>query len=248
MPLSAKGKLMSELFKELAYTQTPIGEISLRRRRQLSLDVDVYEIKIDDNFLMSSLFTKAEEELANLGLAPLADKSGLEVVIGGLGLGYTAQAALAHDNVGELIVVEAIQPVIDWHHEGLMPLGAELSADERCRMVQGDFFALSKGAGFDPDNAGRQFDAVLLDIDHAPDYTLHDSHGWFYTKDGLARLAEHLKPGGVFALWSNDPPEDGFMEKLAAVFDDAQGHVITFPNPLRDCDETNSVYVARKRQ
>lgn len=237
---------MSALFEELAYTKTPIGEISLRRRRVLSLDVDVYEIKIDDNFLMSSMFTAAEEELANLGLAPLAEKNGLEIVIGGLGLGYTAQAALAHENVGEVLVVEAIQPVIDWHHEELMPLGAELSADKRCRMVQGDFFALSKGEGFDPDAPGRKFDAVLLDIDHAPDYTLHDSHGWFYTRGGLARLAEHLKDGGVFALWSNDPPEDGFMANLAAVFDDAQAHVITFPNPLRGCNETNTVYVGRK--
>lgn len=236
---------MSELFKELAYTQTPIGEISLRRRRVLALDVDVYEIKIDDNFLMSSMFTAAEEELANLGLAPLADKSGLEVVIGGLGLGYTAQAALAHDNIGELLVVEAIQPVIDWHVEELMPLGAELSADPRCRFVQGDFFALSKDAGFDPDAPGRGFDAILLDIDHAPDHTLHDSHGWFYTRDGLARLRQHLKPGGVFALWSNDPPEDGFMAELDAAFDTAEAHVITFPNPLRGCDETNTVYVAR---
>src|SRR5512141_1674504 len=106
---------MSRLFEELGYRQTPIGALSLRRRRELSLGVDVFEIKLGDEFLMSSLFTASEIALARLGLAALVrpkSNAALDVVVGGLGLGYTAQAVLEHSTVGSLIVVEALQPVI----------------------------------------------------------------------------------------------------------------------------------------
>src|SRR5471032_1026615 len=109
---------MSLYFEELDYRLTPIGALSLRRRRELSLGVDVFEIKLGDEFLMSSLFTASEIALARLGLAGLpgqgsGQESGdaLDVVVGGLGLGYTAQAVLEHKTVGSLIVVEALQPV-----------------------------------------------------------------------------------------------------------------------------------------
>ena len=84
---------MSRRFEELAFSETPMGELTLRRRRDPQLGVDVYEVKLGDEFLMSSLFTVAEVELARLGLAPV-DGTDLDVVVGGLGLGYTARAAL----------------------------------------------------------------------------------------------------------------------------------------------------------
>src|SRR5664280_457085 len=117
---------MSRLFEELDYRQTPIGALSLRRRREPSLGVDVFEIKLGDEFLMSSLFTASEIALARLGLAALVRQDpnkALAVVVGGLGLGYTAQAVLEHPTVSSLVVVEALQPVIDWHVAGLVPLG-----------------------------------------------------------------------------------------------------------------------------
>ena len=154
---------MSGLFEELDYRPTPIGPISLRRRKELRLDIDVFEIKLGDEFLMSSLFTASEIALARLGLAALAGDD-LAVVVGGLGLGYTAQAVLEDDKVGALVVVEAFEPVIDWHREGLVPLGPALTGDPRCRLVQGDFFALAASdAGFDPDAPGRKFNAVLVE-------------------------------------------------------------------------------------
>ena len=93
----------------------------------------------------------------------------LDVVVGGLGLGYTARAVLENAGVRSLIVVDALAEVIEWHEQGLLPLGKELTGDPRCRLVNGDFFAMSHSAeGFDHRSQGRRFDAVLVDIDHSP--------------------------------------------------------------------------------
>lgn len=235
---------MSGLFEELDYRPTPLGALSLRRRRDPSLGIDVYEIKLGDAFLMSSLFTAAEIELARLGLAERTG-TGLDVVVGGLGLGYTAAAVLEDARVRSLLVVEALAEVIEWHEEGLLPLGASLASDPRCRLVRGDFFAMLAGPGLDPAAPGRRFDAVLVDIDHSPRDVLHPSHAALYTPEGLRRVASHLHPGGVFALWSNDPPDAAFEAALAGVFAASRAHVVTFRNPLQDREAANTVYVAR---
>ncbi|MEC5293316.1 spermidine synthase [Aurantimonas sp. C2-6-R+9] len=236
---------MSVYFEELDYRPTPIGALSLRRRRQLSLGVDVFEIKLGDEFLMSSLFTASEIALARLGLAAVAGDS-LDVVVGGLGLGYTAQAVLEHDAVGSLIVVEMLDAVIDWHRTELLPLGPELVADDRCRLVQGDFFAIAGGGdGFDPDAPGRRFDAILVDIDHSPDALLDDRSTSFYRPEGFRALAVHIKPGGIFGLWSNDKPDQSFTDRLSSVFAEAWAEPVTFHNPLQDRPFTQTVYLAR---
>ncbi|MER7892958.1 spermidine synthase [Micromonospora sp. NPDC094482] len=236
---------MGARFEELAWRETPIGAISLRRRRDPALQVEVYEVKLDDEFLMSSLFPVAEIELARLGLAPLPGGD-LDVVVGGLGLGYTARTALADDRVGSLLVVEAIEDVIDWHQRGLLPFAAGLADDPRTRFVHADFFAAAARDGFDPDRPGRRFHAVLLDVDHSPRNLLDPGHAAFYTPDGLRRLAEHLHPGGVFALWSDDPPDPDFQRSLAAVFATSRAHVVPFANPLTGGESANTVYVAQR--
>lgn len=237
---------MSVYFEELDFRPTPMGVLSLRRRRHLTSGLDIYEIKLGDEFLMSSQFTAAEVELARLGLAAL-DRTEIDVVVGGLGLGYTAQAALENRGVRSLIVVDALAEVIEWHEQGLLPLGKQLTGDPRCRLVNGDFFAMSHSvAGFDPDMPGRRFDAVLVDIDHSPRNLLHPRHAALYGREGLERLAEHLHPGGVFALWSNDPPDDAFNAVLASVFATCDAHVVTFDNSFGDHDASNTVYVGVK--
>jgi spermidine synthase len=232
-------------FEELAWRETPIGAISLRRRHDPALDIEVYEVKLDDEFLMSSLFPVAEIELARLGLAPLSG-DGLDVVVGGLGLGYTARTALEDPRVRSLVVVETIEDVIDWHRRGLLPFAAGLATDPRTRFVRADFFAATAGDGFDPDTADRRFHAILLDVDHSPRHVLHPSHAAFYTPNGLRRLAGHLHPDGVFALWSNDPPDPDFQRVLTEVFPTSLAHVVRFPNPLQGRESANTVYVARR--
>ena len=231
---------MSSRFEELAWQDTPIGEISLRRRLDPALQTEVYEVKLGDEFLMSSLFTVAEIALSRLGLAALTGTD-LDVVVGGLGLGYTAQAALDDDRVRSVLVVDAVDAVIDWHQRGLLPF-ADLGKDPRCRLLHGDFFALTATpAGYDE---GRQFDAVLLDVDHSPRHLLHPRHAPFYTADGLRQLARHLRPGGVFGLWSNDPPDEPFLSVLTTVFPTARAEVVEFDNPLQHRLSTNTIYLA----
>lgn len=232
---------MALRIEELDWADTPIGVISLRRRHEPVVGHDVYEVKIDDEFLMSSLFTVVEQELAHLGLAQVAG-SGLEVLVGGLGLGYTLRAALEDDRVAQVQVVEAVAAVIDWHRRDLLPDTVGLAADPRCELVLADFFAMM-AAGRTPQPT---YDAVLLDIDHSPQNLLHPSHGAFYSSDGLRRLASHLSPDGVFALWSDDPPDPVFEAALDEVFVEVATHVVSFANPLTQGESASTVYVARK--
>lgn len=234
---------MKKVFEELDYQRTSLGELTLRRRSVAMLgDLDVFEVKLGDSFLMSSMFHAVEEAVADLGLREL-DGGGWNVVVGGLGLGYTAVAALAHANVRSLAIVEYLQPVIDWHRRGLVPLGEKIASDPRCRIVHGDFFALARTEqGF---SDGQRFHAVLLDIDHSPRNLLDASNARFYSADGLRKLGAHLHPGGVFAMWSDDPPDEGFLQLLRAGFATARAEVVTFPNPLLDRDSASTVYVAR---
>ena len=236
---------MGRHFEELDWQNTEMGEISLRRRLDRTVQLDVYEVKLGDEFLMSSLFPVAEIELARLGLAA-CDGDALEVVVGGLGLGYTAVTALEEPRVGSLVVVEALAPVIGWHEKHLLPDAASLTIDPRTRLQQGDFFALAGATdGFGPEEP-RLVHAVLLDIDHSPRHVLHPSHAAFYTVDGLRRLAGRLHPGGVFALWSNDPPDEAFQRVLAGVFAISDAHVVTFDNWRGERDASNTVYVGIK--
>jgi len=226
---------MSKRIEELDWQQTPIGEISLRRRIEPTLQREVFEVKLGDEYLMSSLFTVAEIALASLGLAACSDPS--DVVVGGLGLGYTARAVLDDPRVQSLQVIEALDAVISWHTGGLLPVNL---MDPRCELVQGDFFALA-GLGGLP-----ECDALLVDIDHTPRHVLHPSHAGFYSEQGLAPVVDCLRPGGVFALWSDDPPDPDFLIVLEGCFSRVEAHLIAFDNPLTGGESSNSVYVARR--
>ena len=237
----------SPLFEELDYRQTVLGELILRRRRILKLDRDVVEVILNDEHLMSDMFTASEIALATLPLARMADDAAPDILVGWLGLGYTAEAVLADARVASLTVIDYLAPIIEWHRAGLLPMGRRVADDPRCRLLEGDFFALARGeTGFDPATPGRQFDGIFLDIDHSPDFHLNPSHADFYGEEGLHRLMASLRPGGVFALWSNDAPDDGFTARLAAVFASAHAEEVVFPNPLMEEDCTQTVYMGMR--
>ncbi|TQM90481.1 spermidine synthase [Roseinatronobacter monicus] len=235
---------MSQFFEELDYSVTQIGALSLRRRHDLRLGMDVFEIKLGDEFLMTSYFTASEIALARLGVSACQGTS-LDVLVGGLGLGYTAQAVLEHAAVKELVVVEFLEPVIEWHQSGILPMGNMLAEDTRCRLVQGDFFAMAASeTGFDATRPGKLFDVVLVDIDHTPEMLLDARSDSFYRPEGLAKVRKHLRPGGIFGLWSNDPTDQGFLSRLSQVFPSAWAEPVTFHNPLTNRPFTQTVYLA----
>lgn len=239
---------MPPLFEEIDSQASPLGEISLRKRRiPVFGDRDIYEVKLGEEFLMSSMFVEAEEALSTLGLAAVeGDK--LSVVVGGLGLGYTAVAALKDERIVELLVVDALDTVIGWHKDELVPLGKILNADARNRYVLGSFFDLATdpSTGFDPNSDGKKFDAILLDIDHSPTEFLNAANASFYTTENLGLMAEQLKPKGVFAMWSQNLPEESFEALLKTVFERVESHVVSFYNPFQGGESTNSVYVCVK--
>ena len=241
---------MDPLFEELDFQPTPLGDISLRRRTEPMLgDTLVYEIKLGDEFLMSSLFTEAECRLATLALDAL-EETRVDVVVGGLGLGYTAAAVLDSASIRSLTVIELLEPVVDWHRRGLVPNAQRIVSDPRCRLVRDDFFAIAAlpSAGFDRSADATPVHAVLLDIDHSPQHWLDAANRDFYTAAGLERLAAKLYPGGVFGLWSNDAPDAAFTRLLAGAFDSVQAHVVKFANPYTGGESSSTVYIASKRR
>ncbi|MGV8897110.1 MAG: spermidine synthase [Rhodoglobus sp.] len=229
---------MIRRFEELDWQSTPMGDLTLRRRTDAELGVEIFEVKLGEEFLMSSLFTVAEEELATLGLA-VAVGNELSVLVGGLGLGYTAIAALRDPRVGAMTVIDTMPAVIDWHERGLLPVSEALTSDPRTKLVLDDFFEVMR---HEPQ---ARYDAILLDVDHSPRHQLDPSHADLYTEGGLKLLARHLKDSGVFALWSDDPPDHKFMAIMRLVFPEPQAHVVDFDNPVTGGVSSNTVYVAR---
>jgi len=244
-------------FEELDYSMTPMGELILRRREILSLDrAEVYEVKLAGQFLMSSLVHDAEIALATRALS-VVNPTSCAVLVGGLGLGYTAKAALDCEHVESVTVIECLDRVIDWHRRGLVPLAGALTEDPRCSLVHGDFFAVVGSPGAVPDQSeqlsvpthtetgSRCFDAILLDIDHSPQCLLHPAHAAFYCAEGLRRLTDHLHPGGVFALWSADPPQPSLLDGLEQAFAGVDVFESAFRNPLLNVDDVNYIITAQ---
>jgi spermidine synthase len=240
-------------YEELERADTPFGEVVLSRRRLPGAgDRAAYEVKLAGALLMSSLVTDSERALATLALEPRGGaptrgsppggtEGGRRVLVGGLGLGYTAVAALDQPGVTAVEVMDLLPQVIGWHRRGLVPLGARLTQDPRCRLVEGDVFARLLAPP-----AGLPFDAVLLDVDHTPDALLRPEHGAFYGEEGLRRASRHLAPGGVLAIWSALAPDPRFTARLARVFAAAHAHAVSFWNANNDAEETNTVYVAAR--
>jgi len=225
----------------LAYEQTALGPLCLRRRLTVSDPPQVVtEITLNHEFLMSSLHTDSERALSEIPLSQLSG-DGLKVLIGGLGLGYTAHAALASQRVTRVEVVEFLPQVIRWLEEGLVPLASELNGDTRLVIAEGDIYARLLGPPKE-----LLYDAILIDVDHSPADQLWDCHSNFYTTAGIEHAANHLHPGGILALWSyaEHTPLLDAMQQVQALTD-VQAHSITYYNQHVHEEFTDWLYVAR---
>ena len=138
---------MSELNLEiLAYEESPLGPLCLRRRELLSQrGTFVTEVTLNHEFLMSSLYTDSERALAQTALQ-MHSGNDLQVLVGGLGLGYTAREAVLSQRVARVEVVELLPQVIDWLGRGLVPLSSELCGEQRLVVHQGDIYRRLAGS------------------------------------------------------------------------------------------------------
>ncbi len=224
----------------LAYEETPLGVLCLRKRQSLqNPEITVTEITLNHEFLMSSYYTESEQALSTIALEMHGGKD-LNILIGGLGLGYTANEALLSDKIQSVDVVELLPEVISWLDRGLVPLAQKLCSDKRLKVVEGDIYRrLAK-----PPH--KKFDVILIDVDHSPNDRLDTKIGQFYTTEGLKKAKEHLTEGGVLGVWSytEDPP---FADALRNVFDEVRIESVTFIHKFQNNEETTDwLFFSRK--
>ncbi len=221
----------------LAYENTPLGPLCLRRRELLSQPGTlVTEVTLNHEFLMSSLYTDSERALAEFALR-ICTESQLRVLVGGLGLGYTAWEVLKSTQVQTVEVVEYLPEVIQWLARDLLPLSSALNNESRLSVKQGDVYARLANPPTTP------FDAILIDVDHSPDERLDDSSGSFYTEPGIIAAKKHLTSEGVLGVWScaADPE---FEQALRNQFANVRVESVTYENQLVNERPTDWLYFA----
>ncbi|WP_369138564.1 spermidine synthase [Modestobacter versicolor] len=175
--------------QELGRASGAHGEVVLRRRGAVT------ELVVDGVFAMDDVDTSTERALATEALARCTGDR-LRVLVGGLGLGWTAATALADPRVAAVDVAELQAPLVGWARRGLLP--ALPLDDPRLALHVTDVAEALVAA------PGR-YDAVLLDVDNGPGFLVHGSNARLYAAAGLATALAALRPGGVLAIWSSDP-------------------------------------------
>lgn len=226
------------LFEILAYEPTDLGMLCLRRREVLhEPGTIVHEVTLNHEFLMSSYINASEKAVAEVALE-MHTGANLKVLVGGLGLGYTAHAALQSDRVTRCDVIEFLPQVIDWMRDGMVPLSEEMNADPRVNLIHGDVYATLVGP------CEREYDLVIIDVDHSPDEHLGTANAGFYTVRGLERAKQHLAPGGVMGIWSY-AESSPFLDALREVFREVKVEPVTVFNNLIECVQTDWLFFAR---
>ncbi|MGC5401507.1 spermidine synthase [Streptomyces sp. DT20] len=180
----------------------PYGEVVLRRRG------DDFEIIANGCFLMDTSDGRSERLLIDAALAALpADRPAPAVLIGGLGVGFSLARAAAEPRWGRIAVVEREQAIVDWHLGGpLAGISGEALADPRAAILTADLVTHLR-------TTTERYDALCLDIDNGPDWTVTEDNGNLYSPAGLADCLRCLTPGGVLAVWSAQPSAE-FEEAL----------------------------------
>ncbi len=218
---------------EIARAETQRGELVLRRRVSETA-ADVLELRVNGVFVMDTLETTSEIELAAQALDLVEQPS--TVLIGGLGLGFTLQRVLADARVERAVVVEIEEPLIEWMRNGTVPHGPAILADARVAVVNADIaMAIAE--------ARSTYDLVLLDVDNGPGYLVHEGNEQVYQAEFLGRCRDLLSPGGVLVVWSaNAAPE--LLAAMRTVFEatEEQAHDVL----MQDRPEQYFLYLARR--
>ncbi len=246
----------------LAYEPTPLGTLCLRRRELLSKPGTlVTEVTLDNEFLMSSYLTESERVLSSSGLKRAKARlpqgqCGLHVLVGGLGLGYTANEALNCPAVTHVEVVEFLPQVINWTKNGLIPLAPELNfamekAPPRMKLVHDDVYSRLTREELQPQNdpahiVSSRYDLIAIDVDHSPEDVLGEQSHGFYSEAGLNRAASHLNANGVMGIWSyaEDTP---LLDNMKKVFIDVEVEQVTVFNDLINEEQTDWLFFGARK-
>ncbi|WP_406442389.1 spermidine synthase [Streptomyces sp. NBC_01613] len=171
----------------------PYGEVVLRRHGEL------LQIIANGCFLMDTADGRSERLLVDAAREALGPHAEPNVLIGGLGVGFSLAHAAADPRWGAITVVERERAIIDWHLDGpLAALSAYAITDPRTEIVERDLIAYVN-------ETSDTFNALCLDIDNGPDWTVTEGNDDLYSPSGLTSCARVLKPGGVLAVWSAQP-------------------------------------------
>ncbi|MDR0489378.1 MAG: hypothetical protein LBG99_08330 [Propionibacteriaceae bacterium] len=210
----------------LARSEADGYEIALRRRIQGNFSSD--ELIINGAFAMDS--TRAMSEIV---LAEALGPNPGHVLVGGLGLGFTA-AHLLEVGATQIDVVELSTPLIEWAQEGLTETLGKVASDPRASLRHGDVATLLAGQPTIPGLFGP-WDGICLDIDNGPEYLIHEENARLYTPEGIRAALAHLNPGGKMAIWSQGPSKE-FWFDLTSIDENATERLVQVEKSNRRMD------------
>lgn len=217
---------------ELARAFSERGEVVLRERPTPDQE-RVLELRVNGVFVMDTRETTTEIALATRALSWVT--SPRRVMIGGLGLGFTAKSVLADQRVGRVDVVEIESALVEWMRDGTVPHGPSLLADPRLKVITGDIRAVIA------EISEPIYDLVLLDVDNGPGYLVYDDNAAVYASPFLTTVYDVLRPGGVLAVWSADRSPD-LLAALRSVFGNCGEEAL--PVNLQGRDKRYLLYLA----
>jgi spermidine synthase len=164
------------------------GELALRRSG------DDFEIISNGVFLMDTRDGRSERLMVRAALSR-CPATAPQVLLGGLGVGFALAEAVSEPRAARVDVVEISAEIIGWHATHLRRLAAPAWHDARVHVINADVVAwLARPRG--------PYDVICIDVDNGPEWTVWDANRALYGDDGLRRVRDSLRPGGVISVWS----------------------------------------------
>lgn len=191
-----------------------------------------YEVISNGVFLMDTRAGRSERLLVQAALSVVPGNA--RMLIGGLGVGFSLAEAARSDRLAEITVVEIEPALVAWHRTHLSRFSARALDDPRVTVVTADIVSFLRATD-------QRFDAICLDVDNGPDWTVFDGNAALYGTDGTALLRSRLLPGGVLAVWSA-AASTAYTERLAEHVGPVHTYRVEVPR-----GDPDVVYLARAR-
>lgn len=199
---------MTQPWQVIESVDTDEGVLELRKRGKSD-----YLITIAGRVLMNSFANRSEILLSELACKTIGNRKAPRVLIGGLGMGYTLKSALDHlPSDAEVVVAELNPIVVQWCRGPIAHLTGSAADDPRVIVEIYDVARCIENAAKAAGNA--RYDAIILDLYEGPFEAVRERYDHIFGNAALKRSMSALLPGGVFAVWSEDP-DRAFEKRLA---------------------------------